>query len=68
MGDQAQREIETAGGTGVRAERLGAFGVWTIDRPDRFNALSRAAVRELGRLARVASLDRSLRAVILTGV
>ncbi|MGE0791837.1 MAG: enoyl-CoA hydratase-related protein [Sandaracinaceae bacterium] len=57
-----------AGGTGVRAERQGAIAVWTIDRPDRFNALSRAAVRELGRLAREASLDRSLRAVILTGV
>jgi len=41
--------------------------VWTIDRPSRRNALSRATVRELGRLAREA-VDRSdIRCVVLTG-
>jgi enoyl-CoA hydratase/carnithine racemase len=67
MGEQARREIETGGGVGVRAERVGPFAIWTIDRADRMNALSRAVVRELGRLAREARADRSLRAVILTG-
>ena len=67
MGEQARREVEIAGGVGVRAEREGAVAIWTIERPDRMNALSRAAVRELGRLARSAQNDASLRAVILTG-
>ncbi|MBN8615600.1 MAG: enoyl-CoA hydratase/isomerase family protein [Deltaproteobacteria bacterium] len=68
MTSTTQREIEAAGGsTGVKAERRGALAVWTIDRPDRRNALARATVRELGRLAREATRDRSLRAVILTG-
>jgi len=52
---------------GVRSERRDAIAIWTIDRPDRMNALSRATVRELGRLAREADADRDLRAVILTG-
>lgn len=67
MGEQAQREIEIAGGTGVTTERRGAIAVWTLDRAERYNALSRAAVRELGRLAREAESDRTLRAVIITG-
>jgi enoyl-CoA hydratase/carnithine racemase len=67
MGEQAKREIEAAGGVGVRTERRGAIAIWTLDRPERMNALSRAAVRELGRLAREAAKDRTLRAVVLTG-
>ncbi len=67
MGEQAKREIEVGGGVGVRVERRGRVAVWTIDRQDRMNALSRAVVRELGRLAREAALDRELRAVVLTG-
>ena len=67
MGEQAKREIEATGGTGVTTERRGAIAIWTIDRPERMNALSRAVVRELGRLAREAASDRTLRAVILTG-
>jgi enoyl-CoA hydratase/carnithine racemase len=51
----------------VRAERRGALAIWTLDRPDRRNALARATVRELWRLAREASADRALRAVVLTG-
>lgn len=67
MGEQQQREIEIAGGTGVTVERRGALAIWTLSRPERMNALSRSAVRELGRLAREAAGDRTLRAVILTG-
>jgi enoyl-CoA hydratase/carnithine racemase len=63
-----EREIEAAGGhVGVKTERRGALAIWTIDRPDRRNALSRSVVREIGRLARHAAHDRTLRAVILTG-
>lgn len=57
----------TTESNGVRVERRGAIAVWTIDRPDRSNALSRAVVRELGRLAREAADDRELRAVVITG-
>ena len=67
MGEQAQREIEATGGTGVAVERRGAIAIWTIDRPDRMNALSRAVVRELGRLARAAREDLTLRAVVIAG-
>ncbi|HJL06225.1 MAG TPA: enoyl-CoA hydratase-related protein [Polyangiaceae bacterium LLY-WYZ-15_(1-7)] len=52
---------------GVRVETRGALAIWTLDRPERMNALSRATVRELGRLARAAAEDDSVRAVILTG-
>lgn len=68
MGEQGDREIEVAGGLGVTDERRGAIAIWTIDRPHRMNALSRAVVRELGRLARQAASDRSLRVVIIAGV
>jgi len=65
---QVEREIETAGGSvGVTVERRGGIAVWTIDRPDRRNALSRSVVREIGRLAREGARDPSLRAVIVTG-
>lgn len=68
MANQVEREIEAAGGAiGVREERRGALAIWTIDRPDRRNALSRSVVREIGRLAREARGDRTLRAVIVTG-
>lgn len=68
MANQVEREIEAAGGAvGVRAERRGALAIWTIDRPDRRNALSRSVVRELGRLAREGAKDPTLRAVIVTG-
>jgi methylglutaconyl-CoA hydratase len=52
---------------GVRAIRRGAVAIWTIDRPNRMNALSRAVVRAIGRLAREAHEDETLRAVIVTG-
>jgi methylglutaconyl-CoA hydratase len=66
--NNVEREIEAAGGSaGMRVERRGGLAIWTIDRPDRRNALSRATVREIGRLAREAMTDRTLRVVILTG-
>lgn len=51
----------------IRVERRETIAIWTLARPDRMNALSRAAVRELYRLARDASTDKTLRAVIITG-
>jgi methylglutaconyl-CoA hydratase len=66
--NQVEREIEAAGGSvGVKVERRGPLAIWTIDRPDRRNALARSVVREIGRLAREGAGDRTLRAVILTG-
>lgn len=50
---------------GITVEKRGAVSIWTIDRPDRMNALSRATVRELGRLAR--EIDADVRCVVLTG-
>jgi methylglutaconyl-CoA hydratase len=52
---------------GVREERRGAIAIWTVDRPDRMNALGRATVTELGRLAKAARTDASIRAVVITG-
>ena len=52
---------------GVVVERRGTAVIWTIDRPNRMNALSRAVVRELGRLAREADADPSIRLVVVTG-
>jgi enoyl-CoA hydratase/carnithine racemase len=51
----------------VRVEQRGPVAVWTIDRPDRMNALSRATLLALGRLAREASENDSIRAVVVTG-
>ncbi len=52
---------------GVRAEVRDELAIWTIARPDRSNALSRAVVRRLGALARAAHGHRNVRAVIITG-
>jgi len=51
----------------VRVEQRGGVAVWTIDRVDRRNALSRAAVLALGKLAREAADNASIRAIVLTG-
>ncbi len=51
----------------VRVERRGPVVVWTIDRPDRSNSLSRATLLELGRLTREAVADDAVRAIVLTG-
>ncbi len=51
----------------VRVEQRGAVAVWTLDRPDRLNALSTAMVMALGKLAREAATNDSIRAVVVTG-
>jgi methylglutaconyl-CoA hydratase len=51
----------------VRVERRGSVAVWTIDRADRRNALSRATLFALGKLARDTSADPSVRGVVITG-
>lgn len=72
MGDAVDKtavpvEDERSDAGGVRTERRGGIAVWTLDRPERRNALARATVRALGRLARAADQDASLRAVVITG-
>jgi enoyl-CoA hydratase/carnithine racemase len=51
----------------VRVEQRGAVVVWTIDREARMNALSRATLVALGRLAREARDNESVRAIVVTG-
>jgi enoyl-CoA hydratase/carnithine racemase len=51
----------------VRVERRGAAALIVLDRPERMNALSRDALRALGRIARELSADPELRAMVLTG-
>jgi methylglutaconyl-CoA hydratase len=51
----------------VRVEQRGTVAVWTIDRVDRRNALSFAALLALGKLGREAADNPSLRAIIVTG-
>jgi enoyl-CoA hydratase/carnithine racemase len=51
----------------VRVDQRGAVAVFVIDRPDRMNALSRATLLALGRLAREAQSNDSIRAIVLTG-
>jgi enoyl-CoA hydratase/carnithine racemase len=51
----------------VRVEQRGSVAVWTLDRPDRMNALSRSALFALGKLAREAQENSSVRAIVLTG-
>jgi enoyl-CoA hydratase/carnithine racemase len=51
----------------VRIEQHGGVAVWTIDRADRANALSRATLLAFGKLAREAANNPSIRAIIVTG-
>lgn len=51
----------------IRVDQRGSVAVWTIDRPDRMNALSRAAIVALGQLAREVASNDSVRAVVLCG-
>ena len=39
----------------IRVDQRGSIAVWSIDRADRMNALSRAALVALGQLARAAA-------------
>jgi methylglutaconyl-CoA hydratase len=51
----------------VRVEQRGPVAVWTIDRADRRNALSRATLLAFGKLAREVADNASVRAVVITG-
>jgi methylglutaconyl-CoA hydratase len=51
----------------LRVDQRGAVAVWTIDRADRANALSRATLLAFGKLAREAALNPSIRAIVVTG-
>jgi enoyl-CoA hydratase/carnithine racemase len=51
----------------VRVDQRGGVAVWTIDRPDRMNALSRSTLFAIGKLAREAQDNASVRAIVLTG-
>jgi methylglutaconyl-CoA hydratase len=51
----------------VTLSRSGSAAIVTLNRPDRRNALDRAAVRELGRLGRELSADPGIRATVVTG-
>jgi enoyl-CoA hydratase/carnithine racemase len=51
----------------VRVEQRGAVAVWTIDRADRANALSRALLLAFGKLVREAVANDSVRAIVVTG-
>jgi enoyl-CoA hydratase/carnithine racemase len=51
----------------VRVDQRGAVAVFVIDRPDRMNALSRSTLLALGKLAREAQSNDSIRAIVLTG-
>jgi methylglutaconyl-CoA hydratase len=51
----------------IRVAQRGWVAVWTLDRPERMNALSRAALLALGGLAREAQDNDSIRAVVITG-
>jgi methylglutaconyl-CoA hydratase len=52
---------------GVREEQAAGVAIWTLARPDRSNALSRAVLRRLAELARSCHGRREVRAVIITG-
>jgi methylglutaconyl-CoA hydratase len=51
----------------IRVEQRGGVAVWTLDRPDRMNALSREMLLAIGKLAREAATNASVRAVVVTG-
>lgn len=51
----------------VSVSQRGAVAIWTIDREERQNSLSRATIRALGELAREAASNPSLRAIVITG-
>jgi enoyl-CoA hydratase/carnithine racemase len=53
--------------TELAVERRGMVEVWTIQGEARRNSLTMALLRELGERVRVASADRALRAIVLTG-
>lgn len=51
----------------IRVDQRGTVAVWTIDRPDRMNALSRETLLSFGRLTREALTNPSIKAIVITG-
>jgi methylglutaconyl-CoA hydratase len=51
----------------ILTEQRGGVAIWTIDRADRMNALSRSVLLALGKLSREASANPAIRAVVVTG-
>src|SRR5258706_2080781 len=51
----------------IKVDQRGGVAVWTIDRPDRMNSLSRATVHAFGKLARDAVANPTIRAIVITG-
>jgi len=51
----------------IKVDQRGGVAVWTIDRPDRMNALSRATLRAFGKLARDAVANPTISAIVITG-
>jgi 2-(1,2-epoxy-1,2-dihydrophenyl)acetyl-CoA isomerase len=53
--------------TAIREERIGAVGVITLDRPERFNALDVRTAQDLRRAGLRMARDTAVRAVVLRG-
>lgn len=51
----------------IKSELRGNVAVWTIDRPDRVNSLSRETLLAFGKLAREAATDSRVKAIVITG-
>jgi methylglutaconyl-CoA hydratase len=55
------------GGSVLSIEQRGSVAIWTIQRPDRMNSLSRDLLLAFGRLSREVASNDSVRAVVVTG-
>jgi methylglutaconyl-CoA hydratase len=51
----------------IKVEQRGGVAIWTIDRQDRSNSLSRDTILAFGRLARESVQNASIRAIVVTG-
>ncbi len=51
----------------IRVEQRGAIAVWTIDRQERSNSLSRETLLSFGKLARECVQNATIRAIVITG-
>jgi len=51
----------------IKNELRGTVAIWTIDRPDRMNSLSRDLLLAFGKLAREAATDSRVKAIVITG-
>lgn len=51
----------------IKVDQRGTVAIWTIDRPDRMNALSRDVLFSFGSLAREAVTNPSIKAIVITG-